>query len=226
MRSCVVLNLFAGDSVIGVRHLPITISGAQELCSNKKTNKIKRVESENPSGSRMRQCYVFLVLCTHSLWVLRLLKEGRELQHSELGASNTSTLPRGGTGRHGQPCCAFITCRWKKQWVLNVWFGCDKVQLENAAILQLFPWALCKLSIMSRVVSSLCRHDSLLSTQQGGKRAPTCYGGRAGRLHGVTLLGEGLNAGEMRQTREREECYAPSQSHDPISRTNWTTWPL
>lgn len=46
--------------------------------------------------------------CTHSLWVLRLLQEGGELQHSQLGAGNTSTLPRGGTRRHGQPCCTFI----------------------------------------------------------------------------------------------------------------------
>lgn len=56
---------------------------------------------------------------------------------------------------------------------------------------------------MSRVVSSHCRRDNLLSTQLGGEGAPTCYGGRAGRLHGVTLLGEGLNAGETRQTRGR-----------------------
>lgn len=40
------------------------------------------------------------VYSTHSLWVLRLLQEGGELQHSQLGAGNTSTLPRGGTGRH------------------------------------------------------------------------------------------------------------------------------
>lgn len=75
---------------------------------------------------------------------------------------------------------------------------------------------------MSRIVSSFCRHDSPLSTRQERERAPTCYGGRAGRLHGVTLLGEGLNAGETRQTREGEACYAPSQPHDPISHTNWT----
>lgn len=142
--------------------------------------------------------------CTHSLWVLRLLQKGRELQHSELGASNTSTLPRGGTGRHGQPRCALIACRWAGQWVWHVWFGRDKEQLKSTAILQLFPGALCELPVTSRLshhfagMTAVCQHS-------WGGGAPTCYGGWAGHLHGISLLGEGLNAGEMRHRWEGEK---------------------
>lgn len=51
------------------------------------------------------------------------------------------------------------------------------------------------------------RQPSVNAGRWGGG-APTCYWGRAGRLHGVTLLGEGLNAGETRQTRQGEARYA------------------
>lgn len=164
------------------------------------------------------------VSSTHSLWVLRLLQEGRELQHSQLGAGNTSTLPRGGTGRHWQPCCAFITCRHEGSDCVNLWFECDKEKALKAKCSDILA-----ISLSSSSRAGLSRHfDSMtaLCQHSGGKRTPTCYGGRAGRLHGVTLLGEGLNAGETRQTREGEACYAPSRPHDPISHTNWTGWPL
>lgn len=127
---------------------------------------------KNPSGVWMTQHYL---LSTHSLWVLRLLQEGGELQHSQLGAGNTSALPRGGTGRHRQPCRAFITCRRENSESMNVWFERNNVKALKRKCSDIASY-LSELFITSRVVSSLCRHDSPLSTQQGRKSTHLLWG--------------------------------------------------
>lgn len=102
---------------------------------------VRCVITEKIQVNKTNLCVVDRVnsnLVTHGLWILRLLQEGRELQHSQLRAGNASALPRGGTGRHGQPCCAFITCKREGSECVNVWFECDEDELENAATLQLF----------------------------------------------------------------------------------------
>lgn len=101
-----------------------------------------------------------IIMSTHSFRVLRLLKEGRKLQHSQLGAGNTSTLPRGGTGRHGQPSCAFITWRGRGSVSINVYFECT----TNAVIFLCVgegssPWV--RLSRHFASLPAVCQHSRI-----------------------------------------------------------------
>lgn len=72
---------------------------AEKNTKKKKKSEEQKILNKLSPWSVHKNSYL-LSSVTHSLWVLRLLQEGRELQHSQLGAGNTSTLPRGGTRRH------------------------------------------------------------------------------------------------------------------------------
>lgn len=117
---------------------------------------------------------------THILWVLRLLEEGGELQHSQLGAGDASPLPGGGPGRHGQACRAFVTCG--REGKREVWMRVDVKTEKRNRRRPPVPRALCKLFVTSRgrLVTFPAR-DSRLSTQQGGPKSTHLLSG-SGRM--------------------------------------------